>query len=125
MQLLVVIIFIIAITLNATANVLIKASALKKDGSGVEGLIRGMVSNPFMILGVISFGLALVAYRYVLNQGIKVSAAYPVMTTAGYAIVILASKVFFGETLNFIQWIGIGLLIIGLWLISSQMTALP
>lgn len=106
------------------ANIMIKASALKKDEAGLEGMVRGLVLNPWMIAGVLSFGFALIAYRYVLNQGIKVSAAYPVMTTAGYAIVIVASRIFFNETLNSLQWIGIVLLVAGIWLISSQMTTM-
>lgn len=89
----------------------------------VDGLIKAYVLNPYLILGVLSFAFALVAYRYVLNHGIKVSAAYPVMTTGGYAIVIVLSFMLFNETLNLIQWAGIGLLIAGIWLISSQMGA--
>lgn len=121
LSILVASIFTIAIVLNATANILIKASALEKDGAGVEGMIRGFILNPWMIAGIASFGLALIAYRFVLNQGIKVSIAYPVMTTSGYAIVLLASRYFFQEQLNGLQWLGILLLVVGLWLISSQM----
>lgn len=106
--------------MNAIANILIKASALKKDEASVQGMVEGFILNPWMIAGVMSFGIALLAYRYTLNQGIKVSVAYPLMTTAGYAIVLVASRFFFQEQLTSIQWMGIGLLLVGIWLISSQ-----
>jgi multidrug transporter EmrE-like cation transporter len=48
----------------------------------------------------------------------KLSIAYPIMTTAGFAIVILASKIFFHEDLNLVQWIGIALLAAGIWLVA-------
>ncbi len=121
----VIIIFGIAITLNAVANILIKASALKKDSSGIDGMVKGFLLNPWMIAGILSFGLALIAYRYVLNQGIKVSVAYPIMTTTGYAIVIVASRLFFQEYLSNLQWLGIALVVAGIWLISSQMAPTP
>ncbi len=109
-------IFILAITLNALANIFIKASALySKDNT-----ILGLLTNPWLIIGLVSFGLAFIFYRYVLSKGIPLSIAYPVMTTSGFAIVILASKFFFNEKLIPIQWIGIGFLILGIWLITSK-----
>jgi len=116
------IVLILAIVLNAVANILIKASALKKDDAGVEGLIKSVILNPWLIAGVTSFALALVAYRFVLTN-MKLSVAYPLMTTCGFAIVILASRYFFHENLNMIQWAGIGLLVLGIWMIASQMGA--
>jgi len=116
-----IVVFGLAIVLNATANILVKASALKKDEEGAVGLIKGFLLNPVLIAGLTSFGLAFVAYRYVLSQGIPLSTAYPLMTTLGFAIVLVASRMFFNETLNAIQWGGIGLLVIGLWMIASQM----
>src|SRR5689334_14459461 len=100
-------VFGLAIVLNATANILVKASALNKDEEGAVGLIKGFLLNPLLIAGLASFGLAFVAYRYVLNQGIPLSTAYPLMTTLGFAIVLVASRIFFHETLNPIQWGGI------------------
>ncbi len=120
----VIAVFAAAIFLNAFANILIKASALKKDEMSVDGMIQGFILNPWMIAGVISFGVALLAYRYVLNQGIKVSLAYPMMTTIGYALVLLAGRFVFHEHLNSVQWIGIGFLVAGIWLISSQFSVM-
>ncbi len=71
--------------------------------------------------GLTCFGIALIAYKFVLGQGVKLSVGYPVMTSCGFAIVLLASRYFFHESLNMVQWAGIGLLVVGIWMIASQM----
>ncbi len=118
-----VLVLILAIVLNAVANILMKASSMNKEAAGIEGLIRGVLLNPWFIGGLTSFGFALIAYRFVLGKGMKLSVAYPIMTTCGFAIVIFASRIFFHEELNTVQWIGIALLVAGIWLIASQVTS--
>jgi multidrug transporter EmrE-like cation transporter len=120
----VILVFILAIVLNATANILIKASTLK-GGAEPEGLVGYILEmlNPLFLGGILSFGLALIAYRFVLGNGVKLSIGYPLMTTSGFAIVILASWIFFKESLHPVQWIGIALLALGLWLVASRVTA--
>ena len=119
------IVFILAIVLNAAANILIKASTLKKSGEelpvGLTGYIMEMI-NPLFITGILSFGFALIAYRFVLGNGMKLSIGYPIMTTSGFAIVVLASWIFFKESLHPVQWVGIGLLALGLWLVASKVS---
>lgn len=109
-------IFLLAIVLNAAANVLMKASAVNR-GEGWQDQIL----NPFMIAGLASFGLAFLAYRQVLLKGIPLSIAYPIMTTAGFIIVLAASHFVFHEKLDWQQWTGIALLVGGIWLIAGKM----
>jgi multidrug transporter EmrE-like cation transporter len=111
-----ILIFLLAIVLNAGANVLMKASAVNR----VEGL-QDQILNPFMIAGLASFGLAFLAYRQVLLRGIPLSIAYPVMTTAGFIIVLAASHFVFHERLDGQQWTGIALLVAGIWLIAGRL----
>lgn len=79
------------------------------------------VLNPYFIGGLASFGLALLGYRYVLGKGLKLSLAYPVFTSSGFIIVLIASSLFFKERLNLTQWIGIAFILIGVWLTALQM----
>ena len=51
------IVFILAIVLNASANILIKASAYRSGEMGTEELIKQLF-NPWLIAGLASFGLA-------------------------------------------------------------------
>ena len=88
-----------AILLNASANICIKAGMLR---SGVPNnfgyLVRQLFTNPFLTVGVVLFGMALAAYSYVLSR-LNLSIAYPIMTSLGYVIVILASWVWLSETI--------------------------
>lgn len=112
------VIFIIAIVLNAVANILMKAGALKpKENTQVSEVFFNMILNPVIIAGILCFGLGLAAYNYVLIKT-DLSVAYPIMTSVGYVIVILASWLFFKESLTFIQLAGIALIIIGVWMVA-------
>ena len=117
-------VFILAIVLNAAANILIKASTMKGSGNpdGPVAYVLEML-NPLFVFGILCFGFALIAYRYVLGNGVKLSVGYPLMTTSGFAIVILASWILFKESLHPVQWLGIGLLALGLWLVASKVAA--
>jgi multidrug transporter EmrE-like cation transporter len=111
-------IFAVAIVLNALANILMKAGALNpKETTGITAVFLNMVLNPLIIAGLFCFAMALAAYNYVLIKT-DLSVAYPLMTSIGYVIVILASWLFFKETLNFFQIIGIVLIVTGVWMVA-------
>ena len=113
------VIFAIAIVLNAVANILMKVGALKpKETTRLADFFLNMASNPLIITGVACFALGLAAYNYVLIKT-NLSVAYPVMTSVGYVIVILASWIFLKETITLIQISGIALIITGVWLVAS------
>ncbi len=123
MKLTVLLIFVVALFFNALANILIKASALgdKTDVTpGLEGLVKSFL-HPVFFAGLASFGIALLGYRWVLGKGLKLSLAYPLFTSAGFIIVLLASAVFFKEKLNLSQWTGILLILAGVWLTAGEM----
>lgn len=109
------ILLILAIVFNALANVFVKASAYY----GKNDTLLRTITNVWLLSGLISFGLAFLLYRYVLKE-VPLSIAYPVMTSAGFAIVLGISRFLFQEKLVFIQWIGIGFLVVGIWLIASR-----
>ncbi len=114
------IIFIVAIILNAVANILMKVGAEKtKETSSVFELIISMVTNPVTILAVCCFAAALGAYNYVLMKT-DLSIAYPIMTSVGYVIVLLASWLFLKETLTILQISGILLIVAGVWMVAAN-----
>lgn len=115
------IVFILAIVLNASANILIKASAYRSGDLDPEAFIKQLF-NPWLIAGLASFGLAFIAYRHVLSQNVPLSVAYPIMTSLGFIIVLVASRIFFHENLDWIQYAGIVMMIVGLWLVASRMS---
>jgi multidrug transporter EmrE-like cation transporter len=112
------VIFIISIVLNAAANILMKAGALKpKESNQLFDVVVNMVMNPVIIAGIICFALGLAAYNYVLIK-INLSVAYPVNTSLGYILVILVSWLVLKETITPVQLGGIGMIIAGVWMVA-------
>ena len=108
----------LAITLNALANILMKVAMLRQGKtSDTITLITRSLSNPVLLLGLISFGLALVAYCYVLAK-INLSIAYPLMTSLGFLIVIAASWLFLDEPITSVQVVGFISIIAGVWMVA-------
>ncbi|HUT83931.1 MAG TPA: SMR family transporter [Thermodesulfobacteriota bacterium] len=110
----------LAIFLNALANILMKVGMMRQGASGGSPLLmaKAALVNPVLFAGVVSFALALVAYSYVLSK-INLSIAYPVMTSLGYVIVIIASWMFLKEHITFVQVIGFAFIISGVWMVAQ------
>ncbi len=124
MQLQIILVFCIAVFFNALANILMKTSSLQDAENPIQANVNGLFGtlfNPYFMLGLTSFGLALLGYRFVLGKGLKLSLAYPVFTSSGFIIVLIASAVFFKEKLNWTQWTGIAFILVGVWLTALQM----
>ena len=108
----------LAIILNALANILMKVAMLKQEKTtDIIKMVTQSFSNPILFLGILSFALALVAYCYVLAK-LNLSIAYPLMTSLGFLIVILASWIFLGEAITKIQIIGFICIITGVWMVA-------
>jgi len=109
----------LAIFLNAVANILMKVGMVRQGDSGGNMTLmasRALV-NPVLLAGVVSFGLALVAYCYVLSK-FNLSVAYPIMTSLGYMIVIIASWMFLKEQISPVQVTGFVFIIAGVWMVA-------
>ena len=112
------IILILAITFNAVANILMKVGMLReKPGTSLVDLLLNMLLNPVLIVGIICFALGLAAYCFVLTK-LNLSVAYPIMTSVGYVIVIIASWLFLKETITLIQIVGFTFIIAGVWMVA-------
>ena len=114
----VILVLALAITFNALANILIKMGMIRV-GSG-KGLAQTVVqgaTQPTILVGIVMFALALAAYVFVLSR-MNLSIAYPVMTSLGFMVVILASWLVFREAITLVQVLGFVLIIAGVWLVA-------
>ncbi len=112
------VIFAVSIVLNALANILMKAGALKpKESNQLFDVCINMATNPVIIAGIICFALGLAAYNYVLIK-INLSVAYPINTSLGFVLVVLVSWLFLKETITPLQIGGIGLIIVGVFMVA-------
>lgn len=77
-----------------------------------------MFLNPWVFFGFFCFGLSSIFWLVVLSR-LELSLVYPMVSVA-YVLVAVASWVFFKENLSFIRWLGIGVIIFGVYLISRS-----
>ena len=109
------------VLLNAAAQLFLKAGTNTlgvvsfSTGEWFSQAVRvGM--NPHIIGGMFCYAFSLIAWVMALSR-VPVSIAYP-MLSIGYIVTAIAAYFLFGESLGFARWLGIGFIVIGVWLIS-------
>jgi multidrug transporter EmrE-like cation transporter len=109
----------VACVLNAVANTLMKAGMRNApQGAGVEVMIKHYLTSWPVIVGIVLFGLNILAYTQALTK-IPLSIAYPIMTSLGIVIVVSASFLFLKESITWIQMAGFVLIIGGLVCVTA------
>ena len=111
------------VLLNAAAQLLLKA------GTNVLGEISltrenwleqaaRMAVQPHFIAGVACYGVSLVVWIIGLSR-VPVSIAYP-MLSLGYVINAIAAHYLLGESVTMARWLGIGFIVLGVWLVARS-----
>jgi multidrug transporter EmrE-like cation transporter len=77
-----------------------------------------MFLNPWVFIGFACFGLSSLFWLVVLSR-LPLSLVYPMVSVA-YVIVALFSWYFFKENVSVVRWVGIGVIILGVVLISRS-----
>ncbi len=113
---------IFALLANATANVLIRMGMKDLTLSLSEPLqtMRSILLNPTVLGGITLFALNVMAYAYALSR-LRLSVAYPVMTSLGLVVVMFLSWILVGERITPLQLVGTALILVGLVLVTAQM----
>ena len=109
------------VLLNAGAQLLLKAGTnalgvitLSRD-SWPDTLMR-MATQSHFILGAACYVLSLFVWILGLSR-VPVSVAYPLLSI-GYIINAIAAHYLFGEAVTTTKWLGIGFIVIGVWLLA-------
>lgn len=111
------------VALNATAQLLLKA------GTNVIGVITftrdnwadlawRMATQEYFLAGAACYVLSLGVWIVGLSR-VPVSVAYPLLSV-GYILNALAAHYFLGEALNLGRWLGIGLIVAGVFLVARS-----
>lgn len=112
---------IFAVFLNAGAQLLLKAG-MNKVGvinfawNNVVPIACQIISSPFILLGLFCYVIAVAVWLVVLSH-VEVGVAYPMISLA-YVITAIAAYYFFNEDLSAIRITGIGVIMIGVYLVS-------
>jgi multidrug transporter EmrE-like cation transporter len=111
------------VLLNAVAQLLLKA------GTNVLGVITltrdnwpgefgRMVVEPHFIGGAACYGVSLIVWILGLSR-VPVSIAYPILSL-GYVINAVAAHYLLGESVTLSRWLGIGFIVLGVWLVARS-----
>ena len=111
-----------ALLANAAANVLIRWGMKDQVLSLAQPtqLARGILLNGKVLSGIVLFALNVLAYAFALSR-IRLSVAYPVMTSLGLVVVMILSYLLMDERITAVQMLGTGMILAGVVLVASQM----
>lgn len=113
---------VIAMSLNAAANVLLKVGVGQIGALDQPGLVARLATNWPLLAGLALFAGNVVFYAAALAR-LNLSVAYPVMMAGGVLIVVTVSIVFLRENLTVAQMVGLLLLVAGLVLLTGRPVA--
>lgn len=110
------------VLLNAGAQLLLKAGT---NALGVISLTREnwwdmlwkMGTQGHFVAGVACYMVSLLVWIMGLSR-VPVSVAYP-MLSLGYVINAVAAYYLFGESVTMTRWLGIGFIVLGVWLVAK------
>jgi multidrug transporter EmrE-like cation transporter len=109
---------LLGITCNASASVLVKL-AMSPLRTGARSGFLALLLNVPLLAAVVLYASAFVFFAIALAR-LPLNVVHPVMTSAAIALVALLSRVVFGEPFPWTTSVGIGFVIVGVWLISSR-----
>ena len=111
------------VLLNAVAQLALKASVrdmgeigLVLSGSG--GVALRLLSEPWLWVGLLCYGVSVVIWILALSR-VDVSIAYP-MLSIGYVVNAIAAWAWFGEALSLARIGGIGIIILGVFVLARS-----
>jgi len=110
-----------AVILNVCGHLFLKAGMNKIGAVSLDQLLFSFTkifSTPFVLLGLLSYILSVAMYMVVLSK-VDVSYAYPLMMGVGYILIVLFSWQIFGEPFSFFKWMGIALILAGVFLLGK------
>jgi multidrug transporter EmrE-like cation transporter len=111
------------VLLNAGAQLLLKAGT---NALGVLTLTREdwvdtlakMATQGHFVLGAACYAASLVVWIFGLSR-VPVSVAYPLLSV-GYIVNAIAAHYLFGEAVTSTRWLGIGFIVLGVWLVAKS-----
>jgi multidrug transporter EmrE-like cation transporter len=110
---------LLGVALNAAAQLGLKAATRATGTIAIDSSLwrSGMTlatSTPFW-LALCAYGVSVIVWTIGLSR-VPVSQAYPVLSL-GYVVTALAAWIMLGEALSLTRWVGIGVIMVGVWLV--------
>ncbi|MBL1198693.1 MAG: EamA family transporter [Nostoc sp. GBBB01] len=108
--------FVFAASINTCiGNLLLKRSRLEAPDPGLVSLLL----SPWFISGLVFYSINVVLFGKALDK-LAVSTAYPVFAGLGFALIAITGNWFFGERLALNQCLGLGIILMGIIIMSRS-----
>jgi len=78
-----------------------------------------LMTDPFVLLAIMAYGFGVIFYMFMLSR-LDLSYLYPVMTALGLVLATLISSFILGEHVSLLRLGGIGVVILGVFLLSQS-----
>jgi len=112
---------IISIILAVTGQLLMKKGMMIFGSFPINQLISNLIPmflNPYVFFGFACFAASSIFWLAVLSR-LELSLVYPMVSIA-YVVVAIASVLFFKENVSLVRWMGILIIILGVFFISRS-----
>jgi drug/metabolite transporter (DMT)-like permease len=109
-------ILLMSVVLNASGQILFKSAFVGVPVTFNSGTILTFLLNPGVWGGLILYGISAICWLWVLSR-VQLSYAYPVLALS-FPLVVGGSYLFFGESVSFIRWGGVGIIMLGVSLLA-------
>lgn len=111
------------VLLNAAAQLLLKAGTNRvgEFAFAMDNLVpvgAKIATSPFILGGLACYVVSVVVWILALSR-VPVSVAYP-MLSIGYIVNAIAAWMLFGESLGAQKLVGIGFIVVGVWLVARS-----
>ena len=111
------------VLLNAAAQLLLKAGTnrIGEFAFSLDNVVPigvKVASSPFVMGGLACYAVSVVVWIMALSR-VPVSVAYP-MLSIGYIVNAVAAWLLFGESLAAQKLVGIGFIVVGVWLVARS-----
>lgn len=112
---------LVGVLLNAAAQLLLKAGTnalgvITLTREGWADTLARMATQPYFVGGAAIYVLSLLVWIIGLSR-VPVSIAYP-MLSLGYVVNAVAAYYLFGESVTPLRWLGIGFIMLGVWVVA-------
>jgi len=111
------------VLLNAAAQLLLKAGTnaigqFEFSAANLAPIGWKVATQPYILGGLTCYAVSVVVWIMALSR-VEVSIAYP-MLSIGYVVNALAAYVLFGEAVGVQRLVGIGIIIIGVYIVARS-----
>ncbi|PIR67109.1 MAG: hypothetical protein COU51_00345 [Parcubacteria group bacterium CG10_big_fil_rev_8_21_14_0_10_36_14] len=114
-----VLIFAVAVAMNAVATILLKIGSAKFTGGFSLQIIVDILKNYHVWGGILLYIASFPPYVYIFSR-MNVSIAYPIFTSLSFATTIMIAAIFLKESLTIPQFFGLILVVGGIVLLATN-----